>query len=162
MLGRMSSFTTASEDTRERLKNLLEELRIMLPGVEILFGFLLTVPFSSRAEQITSGQQYTYYVALMAAAASVGCLVAPSIQHRLEGEDVDLEQLLRSSTRLAIVGMVFLAVVITAVVFLVSDVLFGATTAAIGAASIAALVIVLWFVMPLVRRSRRQRRTGRS
>lgn len=134
----------------------------MLPGVEILFSFLLTVLFTNRAEQITSGQRYTYHLALIPAAASVGCLVAPGIQYRLEGEDADLERLVRAATRLSIMGMVLRAVVITTVVHLMRDVLFGVTIAAIGTASIAGLVTVLWFVIPLTRRYRCQPRPDRS
>ena len=88
----------APAGVHERLKNLLEKLRVMLPGVEIVFAFLLTVSFSSRAEQITVQQQYTYYVAFTAAAAAVVLLISPSIQHRLEGDRDDLERLLRRAT----------------------------------------------------------------
>lgn len=150
----MSRKDGVSDNANDRLKNLLEELRVMLPGVEILFAFLLTVPFSGRAEQITTEQRYVYYVAFLAAAAAVICLVAPGIQHRLDGDGADLEQLLRTATRLSIAGMFCLSVAITAVVFLVSDILFTTGIATAFAVIIAVLVVLLWFVMPLARKLR--------
>ena len=126
----------------------------MLPGVEIVFAFLLTVPFSSRAEQITVQQEYTYYIAFFAAAAAVAFLIAPSIQHRLEGDAADLHRLLQRARQYAIAGMVCLTVVITAVVFLVSDLLFGSVFASVASTVIATLMGWLWFVVPVTRRLR--------
>jgi predicted membrane channel-forming protein YqfA (hemolysin III family) len=153
----MGSMSDGSASPQDHLKTLLEELRVMLPGVEILFAFLLTVPFSSRAEDITTTQEYVYYIAFFASAAAVVLLIAPSIHHRIQHEDKDIDQLIQTATRLSIAGMLCGTVAITAVIYLVSDVLFGEGLAMAGAAIIAVMVAWFWFVMPLIRRAQQDR-----
>ena len=123
------------EDKEERLDRelieLLNELRVMLPGVQVLFAFLLGVPFTQRFGQTTDLQQDVYFLTFMCAAAATALLIAPSAYHRLNWRQADKEHLLVVSNRLAIAGTVFLATSIAGTVFVVTDLLFDATKAAL-------------------------------
>jgi Family of unknown function (DUF6328) len=146
----------ADETREERLDRelieLLNELRVALPGVQILFAFLLTVPFTQRFDQITELQRDVYFFTFLCAAASTALLIAPSAYHRLTWRQRDKEHLLTMSNRLAIAGMGFLAIAIASAVFVVTDMLFEATAAALVAGATAAFYAWFWYVMPLLRR----------
>lgn len=145
--------SSESHGVRDELKELLEELRVLLPGVQVLFAFLLTVPFSSRFEIITGANQTTYFIAFASSAIASVLLVAPSAIHRIRhGDGADRSWLVHFSTQLAIAGSVFLLIAITCVVFLVTDVVYASTAASICAAVIAALAATLWFIIPLWKR----------
>src|SRR6476660_1649211 len=96
------------ESDKERLDRelieLLNELRVALPGVQVLFAFLLGLPFTQRFEQITGATEVMYVVSLVSAAAASAFLIAPSAHHRLRWRSRDKEHLLRTSNRQAIVG----------------------------------------------------------
>ena len=124
-----------------------------LPGVQVLFAFLLAVPFSQRFEQTTDLQRGTYMVALLSTLAGSVFLIAPSAYHRIRFRDRDKEALLRISNVFAIVGMVFLAVGMTSVVFLVTDVIFKGGVTAVVTTFAAGLFALVWFVLPLARKS---------
>jgi amino acid transporter len=145
-----------AEDNENRLDRelmeLLNELRVVLPGVQVLFAFLLTVPFSSRFADVTTAQRGTFFVAFTATALSSVLLIAPSAHHRLRWRQHDKEALLRRSNALAIAGIAFLTVAIVAVTFLVTNVVYTSTAADIAAAVAAGLIATLWFVVPLVHR----------
>jgi hypothetical protein len=144
------------ESKEERLNRelieLLNELRVALPGVQILFAFLLTVPFTQRFNQATDLQRNMYFFTFLCAAASTALLIAPSAYHRLTWRRHDKEHLLKVSNALSIGGTVFLAIAMSSTVFVVTDVLFEATAAAFVAAATAAFYAWFWYVMPLVRR----------
>jgi Family of unknown function (DUF6328) len=144
---------THEERINRELIELLNELRVALPGVQVLFAFLLAVPFSQRFEQTTDLQRGTYMVALLSTLAGSVFLIAPSAYHRIRFRDRDKEALLRISNVLAIVGMVFLAVGMTSVVFLVTDVIFKGGVTAVVTTFAAALFALVWFVLPLARKS---------
>src|ERR1700710_109790 len=111
------------QEKRDRqLLELLNELRVALPGVQILFAFLLTVPFSVRFEKLTSFQRTDYFVTLLATTFSAACLIAPSAAHRLRFHKHDRGWLVESANRLTIAGLALLAVAITGAVALVTDV----------------------------------------
>jgi len=133
------------------LIELLNELRVTLPGVQVLFAFLLTVPFSQRFELVNDLQKYAYLVALVGTAAGSALLIAPTPYHRIRWRDRDKEQLLRTSNRLAIAGTVALALAMTSAVFLVADFLFHAPLPAVLAGLLAGLIAWLWYGLPLVR-----------
>jgi predicted neutral ceramidase superfamily lipid hydrolase len=133
------------------LIELLNELRVALPGVQVLFAFLLAVPFTQRFEDVTELQRDTFMVALLSTLAGSVFLIAPSAYHRIRFRDRDKEALLLISNAFAIVGLVFLAVGMTAAVFLVTDLLFKGVTTAIVTALTAGLFALVWFVLPLVR-----------
>ncbi|HEY8103885.1 MAG TPA: DUF6328 family protein [Gaiellaceae bacterium] len=133
------------------LIELLNELRVALPGVQVLFAFLLAVPFTQRFEDVTDLQKNTFMVALLCTMAGSVFLIAPTAYHRIRFRDRDKEALLRISNVFAIVGVVFLAVAMTAVVSLVTDLLFHSTVTVVVTALTAALFAGVWFVLPLVR-----------
>jgi Kef-type K+ transport system membrane component KefB len=136
------------------LSELLQELRVTLPGVQVLFAFLFTVPFSQRFGHLTSTQRTAFFVAFLTAAASTALLLAPAAYHRVQWRQRDKERLLQMSTRLTLAGLVFLAVAMAAAAFVVTDVLYDTTWAAVVAAGMAVLLTGLWFVLPLTSRFR--------
>ena len=144
---------THEERVNRELIELLNELRVALPGVQVLFAFLLAVPFSQRFDQTTELQRDTFMVALLSTLAGSVFLIAPSAYHRIRFRDRDKEALLRISNVFAIAGMFFLAVGMTAVVFLVTDLIFKGLVTSILTALTAALFASVWFVLPLVRKS---------
>lgn len=155
------------EDPKERLNRklgeLLQELRVALPGVEILFAFLLILPFSGGFPQENTVQQAVYYGAFLSAALSSALLIAPSAYHRLRWRYMDQERLedkermLVTSGRLAVAGLVFLGLSMTGVVFLISDLLFGLGAAIPATGTIAVAFAWLWYALPLFRRLREGR-----
>ena len=130
---------------------LLNELRVALPGVQILLGFMLTVPFTQRFGETTDFQRAVYLGILVCTATSTACLIAPASAHRLRFGKRDREYLIKTANALAIAGLAFLALAITGVVLLVSEFVFGTLTAVIATAFIGALTAGLWFVRPLLR-----------
>ena len=140
------------ERVNRELIELLNELRVALPGVQVLFAFLLAVPFANGWPKVTPVQKDAYMVALLAALAGSVFLIAPSTWHRILFRNRDKEQLLRISNIFAITGAFFVAVGMSASVFLVTDVIYDDRTASI-VTSLAALVFALvWFAWPLARR----------
>src|SRR6266508_4625216 len=123
----MTGETRDKADLDRELIELLNELRVALPGVQVLFAFLLIVPFSNGWNNVTEVQRYVYFVAFLCAAAASAFLIAPSVIHRLRWREGDKEHLLVTANRLAITGAVFLAAGMTATVFLITDVLFDNT-----------------------------------
>jgi hypothetical protein len=122
--------------------------------VQVLFAFLLTVPFSSRFPDLKPAERGLYLGALVCAAVASALLIAPSAFHRILFRERDKEWMILVSNRLAITGTVFLAVAITAAAFLVTEFMYGAQTATIIAAGLGGLFVVVWYVVPLVRRAR--------
>jgi Kef-type K+ transport system membrane component KefB len=137
------------EKLDRELKELNDELRVLLPGVQVTFAFLLTMPFTNRFGDVTELQRDAYFVAFLCATASSICLIAPSILHRLRWRKRDKERLLKAANTLALIGASFLALAITVVVFLISDVLFAAPAAAAAAGLTAGAIIGIWYVLPL-------------
>ena len=148
----------ANESKDERLDRelieLLNELRVALPGVQVLFAFLLTVPFSQRFGQLTELQRGFYFGTFLATALASLLLIAPTAHHRLRWRAHDKEQLLQTSNREAIAGTVFLALAITGTIFVITDILFGVPWASGVAGTFAGLLIWLWYGLPLSRRVR--------
>ena len=135
------------------LLELLNELRVALPGVQFLFAFLLIVPFQETIEQTTDFQRDVYFVALVAAALASVLLIAPAAQHRVLFRQAEKENLLHRSNRSAFVGLVALAVAITAAVLLVVDMLFGRTLAWWTAGGLAAALAWWWVAVPFWKRA---------
>lgn len=136
------------------LSELLQELRVALPGVQVLFAFLLTVPFSQGFARIGALQRALYFAAVLATAAATVLFIAPTAYHRLRWRDRDKERMLQSSNRMAVAGTVFLAVSITSAVWVVTSMLFGGMAAVLVAVAVAGLVAWLWYALPLSRRAR--------
>jgi hypothetical protein len=136
-----------------QMLELLNELRIALPGVQILFAFLLTVPFSARFERLTSFQRTDYYLTLMATSLSTACLIAPSAAHRIRFHKGDRTWLIESANWLMIAGLVMLFLAMTGAVALIGDLLFTGIRVWIYTGALALAIAALWFVRPLLRRS---------
>jgi hypothetical protein len=141
------------ESDKERvdreLIEFLNEVRVVLPGVELLFAFLLTLPFTGH---FAKASKAAYIVAFFAIAIAAVIMITPSAFHRIRFRRGDKEEILRMSSRLILVGIVFLGVGMVAAVWLVSGVLFSDGLAAVIAVITAAVVVGLWFLMPLFRR----------
>jgi Family of unknown function (DUF6328) len=139
-------------DLDRELIELLNELRVALPGVQVLFAFLLAVPFANGWERVTDLQRDVFFIAFVATAASSILLIAPSAHHRVRWREGDKERILRTANQLAIAGIAFLALGMTAAVFLIADILFKGWWAGLTAALIAAGFAWFWYGLPLVRR----------
>jgi hypothetical protein len=134
------------------LIELLNELRVALPGVQVLFAFLLAVPFTQRFPEATNFQRGVFFGTLLTTAVSAALLIAPSAYHRLHFRQRNKEELLLSSNRFAIAGLVFLAGAMVGAVVLITDVLYGTlATVCVGVAA-AILFGFFWGLLPLMRR----------
>jgi hypothetical protein len=131
---------------------LVEEHRLAMPGVQVLFGFLLILPFQNRFERLTTNQEYVYFSALVCATLAAVLLIAPTVSHRLRWRQADKEALLRRATKTAIAATVFMAAAMTASVYLITDYLFGEPATAIVTSIVAAAFILFWYAFPLWRR----------
>lgn len=153
-----------AEDEKDRLNRklieLLNELRVALPGVQVLFGFLLILPFSQGFRDVTDLQRDVFFWAFLTAAGASILLIAPSAYHRIrwrvpERETLEEKQrMLSIAGRFAAAGFVLLGLAMGAVVFLVSDVLFGAAAAGVAGGAVALAAALFWYAIPLWRRLR--------
>jgi hypothetical protein len=153
-----------SEEERHNreLIELLNELRVALPGVQVLFAFLLAVPFANGFPKLSSLDRDIFFVAFIATALSTVFLIAPSSYHRLRWRQHDKERMLIISNALTIAGLFLLAVAITATVFVLTDFLFHRAWAAAFTAIVAATFLVLWYGLPLGAAIRDRQRPRRS
>jgi hypothetical protein len=142
------------ERADRNLSELLQELRIALPGVQILFAFLLTVPFSQGFTRLDDYQRNLYFGVLLSTAVATALLIAPTANHRLLFRLRDKENLVRVSNRLAIAGLLVLMVSLVAAIALVADILYKSPAPGLFTGGIAGVFILAWVVMPLIRRIR--------
>jgi O-antigen/teichoic acid export membrane protein len=160
MEGRAMNETSTSPDEsrKERLDRelmeLLNEIRVTLPGVQVLFAFLLILPFDPGFRRVTDPQRDVYFATFMLAAFATVFLMVPTAYHRLRFRQGDKERMLRTANRFAIAGAACLGVAMGGAVYLVSDVLYGIGTAALVTASVVAVMAWAWFGLALVRRVR--------
>jgi hypothetical protein len=141
-------------DARKRDRQMIEllnELRVALPGVQILFAFLLTVPFSVRFDKLTSFQRDVYYVTLIATALSAACLIAPSAAHRLRFHQGERAWIVESANDLMIAGLCFLALALGGSVLLITDVMFDGVRVWLYTGVVWLTIAWLWFGRPLRR-----------
>jgi hypothetical protein len=134
------------------LTEFLNELRVALPGIQILFAFLLIVPFSNGFSRIDDLDRDVYMATFLCATAATTLLIAPSAYHRLRWRAHDKEHMLRTANWLAISGTVFLALAITGTVFLITHVVLGGLAAGLITAVAAGWTAWFWFGLPLARR----------
>jgi hypothetical protein len=150
---REESVERTGEDRHERtareLIELLNELRVILPGVQVLFAFLLTVPFTQRFPQLNSLQTGVFFATLLCTAIATALLIAPSSHHRILWREGVREQRLKLGNVLTIAGVIFLVPAMVGVIFVISDLIFGLTTAFIVTFLLALFFALLWFVLPL-------------
>jgi Family of unknown function (DUF6328) len=149
----------SSEERHNReLIELLNELRVALPGVQVLFAFLLAVPFANGFPKLSATGRDVFFAAFIATALSTVLLIAPSSYHRLRWRQRDKERMLVISNVLTIAGLFSLAVAITCVVFVITDFLFQVAWASAFTAFIGAMFLVLWYGLPLAAAIRDDRR----
>ena len=144
----------SKEDLDRELIELLNELRVTLPGVQVLFAFLLIVPFSQRFELINDLQKYAYIVALTFTALGSALLIAPTPYHRIRWRDQDKDAMLRLANRLALAGTVCVAIAMPCALFFVTDFLFKSPLPALLAALVIGVIVTFWYALPLERELR--------
>jgi Family of unknown function (DUF6328) len=142
-----------SRHDRELIE-LLQELRVALPGVQVLFAFLLTVPFSQGFKGVTDPQQTAYFISLCCAAIATVLFIAPTTFHRIRFRDRDKESLIRFSNGAALTATVFLALAITSALYMITDFIFSGALGPVVAALFGGFAVVLWYGVPLWRESR--------
>ena len=142
------------ERADRNLSELLQELRVALPGVQILFAFLLTVPFSQGFTRLDSFQRDLYFGVLLATAVATAFLIAPTVNHRVLFRLGDKENLVRVSNRLALAGLLVLMYALLGAILLVADILFKAPAPALFTVGIGGVFLFLWILMPVLRRIR--------
>jgi len=126
---------------------------VALPGVQVLFAFLLVVPFNQRFPSVSDFDRTLYLGTLLCAAGASAFLIAPTVHHRVVFRRQDKENLVVVANRLTLVGMALLAVAMTAAIVLVTDVLFGPATTIAAGALVGLMFAVLWYAVPLRRRA---------
>ena len=145
-------FESEEERADRNLSDLLQELRVALPGVQVLFAFLLTVPFSNRFQDLSDFQEKLYFGILICVALATVMLVAPTAGHRILFRRQQKEFIVTLANNLSLIGLLLVAISMCGVITLISDYLFGATTAVLSTTGIALAFIGFWFVGPLLRR----------
>jgi len=148
---------TPLERADRNLLELLNELRVALPGVQVLFAFLLIVPFSQRYNTITEFERKLYFGVLICTALASMLLIAPSIHHRIEFRQRDKEFLVVTANRLTIAGLTLLAIAMTGAITLITHLLFGTAATVITTAVIALGFAAVWYAIPLRRLAIRRR-----
>jgi Family of unknown function (DUF6328) len=144
----------SDEDRTERINRelieLLNELRVALPGVQVLFAFLLAVPFAQGFTHTTDFQRALFFVVLSLTAVSLALLVAPSAWHRIRFRQQDKERILQASNKMSIGGLGFLALAVTGAVMLIADFIYSPTLTIVSGAIAVILFGMLWYVLPLL------------
>jgi len=148
----------ADEAVKERLERehgeLLEELRALIPGAQVLFGFLLAIRFTSPFTELNAVQRDVYYATLLTTAVSLVLLLAPSAYHRLRFREGDKDAMVRKGNREAIAGTGAIALAFTGVLYLITDLLFTTPAAIIVALVFFALTAWRWWAIALFRKAR--------
>jgi hypothetical protein len=153
----MNERPSGRDETEEQrldrnLGELLQELRVALPGVQVLFAFLLAVPFQQNFTKISEFEKKVYFATLLLTALSAALLIAPSAYHRITFRYQQKYRLVFIANRLAIAGLAALALAMTCAILLITDVLFGTTTTIVTVAAALTVFVLLWAVLPLRRR----------
>ena len=157
MTGELPPQSAPSEETeKERLdrnlNELLGELRVALPGVQVLFAFLLTVPFSQRFADVTDFQEKVYFATLLLTAVASALLIAPTSHHRLQFRQQAKFQIVATANKFAIAGLGALALAMVGAVLLITDFLFAESTTIVVTALTTLLFAAAWYAHPIVRR----------
>ena len=143
---------TDKERVDRELIELLNELRVALPGVQVLFAFLLAVPFAAGWSKVTEFQKDVFFMTLCSTAVSAALLIAPSAYHRFHFRNQEKERLLLTANKLMIGGLFFLLISMVGVIVLIADVLYAGAAVIVAGVFAAALFVGLWAVLPLWRR----------
>lgn len=149
----MASDESRKEQLEREHGELLEELRSLIPGAEVLFGFLLAIRFTGQFGELTTLQEYVYYVTLLSTATALVMLLAPAAYHRIRFREGDKEVMLRKGNREAIAGTAAIATAFTGVLFLVTDLVFSIPVAVVVAVGFFALTAWRWWAIALFRKA---------
>jgi hypothetical protein len=152
----MGDEESKGERLDRELMELLQELRVVLPGVQVLLAFLLTAPFQQRFAQLPGTLRNAFFASIACATVATALLIAPSAHHRLRWREGEKERLLQVANRLAIWGTVFLATAIVLALYVITNVLFATWIALLTAVLTVALFAWLWYALPLLGGSSRQ------
>lgn len=142
------------ESVDRELTQLLDEVRVAIPGAEVLFAFLLGLAFTERFTHATSLQRHVYFATLLSTAAATALLIAPSAYHRIRFRDGDKNRMLYTATRMMIGSLILLLFAVSGAVFLVADIMYASPVAAIASVLTAAWFVSFWFTLPIMRRVR--------
>ena len=143
-----------AERLDRNLSELLQELRVALPGVQVLFAFLLAVPFQQGFTRITDFQKNVYFATLLLTALSATLLIAPSAYHRVTFRLQQKDDLVFLANRLAIAGLGILALAMTGAIMLITDVLFGTVATVVTSTLALGVFALFWYALPLHRRAK--------
>ncbi len=141
-----------SEEEREdrNLLELLQELRVAGIGIQVVFGFLLSLPFTTRFAKLDAPQRHLYIVTLLLAATAIGLLSAPVAYHRLVFRQHKKERLIRVANGMALAGLAVVGLAISSAVLLVSGVVLRGIAVPVVSASVVGMFAILWFVVPIL------------
>lgn len=146
---------TSTEEIDDRFRSLMEGLRTTIPGVMVLFSFLLILPLQSSFAEITAINTVVFYVAFSSAALALVLLIAPSVHQRVRAPISGIQRTSMShvmfATKLAIAGTVMFLLAISSVVYLVSSIIFTNPLAVVATASITGIAVWAWFYLPLIK-----------
>jgi cation transport ATPase len=150
------------EQLDRELMELLQELRVVIPGVQVLLAFLLTAPFQQRFAELPGSMRNAFFASIVCATLATAFLIAPSAHHRLRWRAGEKERLVRVGNQMAIIGTVFLAAAIVLALYVITDVLFTTNLAVLTA--IGGLVVFggLWYVLPMLGRQPQESRGASS
>ena len=158
----MSDEESRKERLDRELMELLQELRVVIPGVQVLLAFLLTAPFQQRFAELPGSMRNAFFASIVCATLATAFLIAPSAHHRLRWRAGEKERLVRVGNQMAIIGTVFLAAAIVLALYVITDVLFTTNLAVLTA--IGGLVVFggLWYVLPMLGRQPQESRGASS
>jgi Family of unknown function (DUF6328) len=148
-IGELVRDETPAERVDRNFNELLGELRIALPGVQVLFAFLLTVPFAQRFSQLTGFQRGLYFAVLLLTALASALLIAPTAYHRIQFRQGRKREILTFANRAALLGLGALALAMTGAILLITDLLFGVAAAVPIGTATALLFGSLWYLLPM-------------
>jgi predicted membrane channel-forming protein YqfA (hemolysin III family) len=140
------------ETDRHHLDELIQELRLVLPGTTVLFGFLLSLPFSSVSATLTTFERVVYFIAFLGAGLAMVCLIAEAGYHRLRGRPYDKQAMIRTTSHQAIAALVALGISLISCVILIANFIYGPTVALAVATPLGIGSLWMWFGLPLWRR----------
>jgi amino acid transporter len=149
----MADGESRGERLDRELMELLQELRVILPGVQVLLAFLLTAPFQQRFADLPGSLRNAFFASISCATVATVLLIAPSAHHRLRWRARDKERLLRIGNQMAIWGTVFLGAAIVLALYVVTNILFTTDLALWTAAAAIVVFVAIWYALPLAGRS---------
>lgn len=149
---------TQDERLQREHEQLFHELRAIIPGVEVLFAFMLTVAFTERFERLSDVQRWVYYATFLTAGAALLFLLAPASFHRLRFREDDKEAMMRSANVEVIIALVLISMAIAGTVFLITDLMFSSGVAVAVSSAMWLGTGALWWGVPLTRRATDGRR----